>query len=315
MFPLNSPSIFQLVLIGVAMSSSLAVLSDWRARIAFLLLAVALPYSFLMTQLPEGEYAFLGYLIVVGPAFIAFVVGGGIASIAFWLGAAPRMAISVVLCTGLAGVSFVLWHQYVPDACKDATLQVRISGETLHLPAEMQPRLDWGEEAGIFGNFDRKVDFAKFCRMSRNGARPIDIDAIRINLNKIQESMIDSCRAGRSDDWCQLYTSDLNRQGLRLNIAPESQLPFLSYYWEEESSIEKVRKGDLQEGWVCHLNADNHARQCWSWQPFGDGARMTLSWDSFVRVTDNASAPVDVALATLRAARQRVLNQISTGER
>ncbi|WP_204113190.1 hypothetical protein [Shimia biformata] len=242
MFPLNPQTVLLLVLIGVALSASLAVLSGWRGRFGFLILAVALPYGFLSSNTPEGEYAFLGYLFVAGPAIIAFVIGASVAGLSLWVGLPPRRFIAAAICAAFAGAGPVLWHQYAPEACRTATLQIQVSGEKLHVPVDMQPRLDKGDDTVIFGNLDRKTGFAKYCRLSGSGARPVDVDSIRINLKELNRDMHDICRAGGPDSWCQIYSSDTHRHALRVMIAPQSRLLFLQATGKRKAPSRRIER-------------------------------------------------------------------------
>jgi len=75
MFPLNPSTIFHLILIGVILSSALALQIGWRWRILLVLLAVVLPAGFLWSDPPTGQNAGLGYTIVAGAFVVALILG------------------------------------------------------------------------------------------------------------------------------------------------------------------------------------------------------------------------------------------------
>ncbi len=64
----------------------------------------------------------------------------------------------------------------------------------------------------------------------------------------------------------------------KILIAPESEPSFPMPYWREGGALEKERTGDLVEGSVCLLpDKDDPVTQCWMWQPFGSGYRISVS--------------------------------------
>lgn len=308
MFPFNPETIFQLVLIGVALSSALAFRFGWRWRIPLLLVAIALPTGFLWSGPPTGQYAGLGYLLVGGISIIVLVFGAGWGGIMRLVGIAPLTSIVVTTVATTSTVSFALWYQYVPSACLDASLQVRIAGKSLHLPPELRPRLAKGNNIGHFGRIDRKSDFARFCRMSRNGARAIDMDTVLINPASNHRFMTSACNVDDPPDWCSNYSSDPYRYTGMVHIAPETEPAFPLPYWQEGGSIEKDRKGDLTQGSVCLLPDADIRTQCWTWQPFGEGARLTVSTNNLDRAFDDM--PIEDAREMIRLARDITLNII-----
>lgn len=306
MFPLNPPTVLQLVLIGVVLSSALAFRFGWRWRIPLLVLAIALPTGLLWFDPPTGEYAGLGYLLTGGLSIIMLALGTGWGGVMRLVGIAPLKSVAVFSAAAAAAVSFTLWHQYVPNACLDASLQVRIAGRTLHLPPELQPRLENGNNIGHFGRIDSKSNFARFCRMSRNGERVIDMDTVWITPASNHKSMSPACSVDEPPGWCSSYSAEPYRHIGKVLIAPETDpaLPFS--YWREGGSLKKDREGDLSQGSVCLLPNNDIRTQCWTWQPFGEGSRLMISTNNLDRAFDDM--PIELAREVIRQARDVVLN-------
>ncbi|MDI3336473.1 hypothetical protein QKW60_08655 [Defluviimonas aestuarii] len=305
MFPLNPPTVFQLVLVGVALSTALALRFGWRWRILFLGAAIALPTGFLWSDPPTGQYAGFAYLFVTGPSIATALLGAALGIGMRSGGVRPRTSIAVLLSLSIATAGAALWHQYVPSACLKTPLQVRIDGVTLHLPSELQPRLEHGDEINFFGVPHRKSSFARLCRMSENGIRAIEMDTVWITPAANHQMMTAACEDREPPAWCNSYSSQPYRRVGKVLIAPNTDQDFPLPYWEEGGSLKTDHQGDLIQGSVCLLPDAGLRTKCWVWQPFGDSSRLTIS-------TNNLDAefnemPIEDAREMLRLAREMTL--------
>ncbi len=278
MFPLNSSTLFLLVLSGVLAATALAFRSRWPWRIPLLLLAIALPAGWLWRVSPAGEYAGLGYIIVIGASFCMMVFGavwGGIMRRARCISPFMSAALPVIAFVSAAG--FILWQQYIPRACLGKPLPVRIAGQILILPPELRPRLETGDSTGFFGRIERKADYAGFCRASRNGTRAIDVDVVWITPAANDKALTSACNANAPPAWCSGYAPDPYRHMGKIIIEPGSRLPLPLTYWKGGGSLRTERQGDLARGSVCLLPDTGRRTECWVWHPFGAGYRLTVS--------------------------------------
>lgn len=305
MFPLNSPTVFHLVLIGVVLSSALALQFGWRWRIPLVLLGIALPAGFLWSAPPIGEYAGLAYIIVAGASVGAFILG-------LVLGGAMRLvlpqaltSVAVLVFATAAFTGFELRQQYVPSACLKTPLQVRIAGTVLSLPPELRPRLENGKSIGHFGRSNRKSDFARFCRMSKNGTRVIDMDTVWITPASNHKVMTPACNVNEPPIWCNGYSSDPYRHIGKFLISSDAKPVIPLPYWREGGSLKTDRQGDLTQGSVCLLPDVDIRTQCWIWQPFGDGSRLTISTSNLDQTFDDM--PIEEARKMIRQAREITL--------
>lgn len=277
MLPLNDPTIFSLVLAGVALLSAVAFRFGWKVRAPLLLMALALPAVFLWSISPTGDHAGLGYVITIVPSIALLIVGAGWGSVMRLARVSLSISILIPVIVTSAYAGRALWNQYVPNACLGKPLQVRVAGETLSLPPELRPRLEKGRNISFFGRLDRKSGYSRICRVSRNGAQEIDMDVVWINPRSNYPRLTSACEADEAPDWCGVYSPYPYRHIGKVIIAPDTELDFPSAYWREGGSLRKVRQGDLTEGSVCLLFEDGGATQCWVWQPFGNGSRLTVS--------------------------------------
>lgn len=306
LFPLNPSTVFQLVLIGVALSAALAVQCGWRWRITLVFIMVALPAAFLWSEAPTGQYAGLAYLIVLGGAAIALVVGvifGRALRIAT-IGTMFTFAVIFFVAASAAGLQ--LYRQHVPESCSGSPIHVRIAGKNLRIPPEMRPRLKNGDDIGHFGSVDRKSDFARFCRISENGTRPIDMDIVGLTPASSHSAMTATCSGDEPPNWCSIYSPEPYRFIGNILIAPEAEPGFHLPYWKEGGSLKKDRQGDLNFGSVCLLPNADSPTQCWAWQPFGEGSRLTISTNNLDRTFDGM--PIEQAREMIRQARKVALS-------
>ncbi len=139
MFPLNDGTILMLLLAGSAMVFALSLQARARAvRGGLVLIAAALPWTFLWQFPPVSEFAGLIYLILGGGMIMALLVGGVLGVCVKGMPGAWGVGVILGLTAIFAGVEF--WRQYVPETCEG--MSVAIGGEVLALPAALGPRLD-----------------------------------------------------------------------------------------------------------------------------------------------------------------------------
>ena len=304
MFPLNPSTVFHIVLIGVMLFSALALQFKWQKRIPLLLWVVVLPAGFLWSDPPTGQYAALAYVLVGAASAAALVLGAILGGAIRFARLRTLTAVTALLFAGLAVTGFELWRQYVPSACIEAPLQVRIAGSVLRLPSELRPRLENGDSIGHFGRINRKTDFARFCRMSRNGARAIDMDTVWITPATNHTSMSSTCNSDTPPAWCNGYSPESYMHIGKIIIKSASEPAFPSSYWGE-GSLKKDRQGDLIQGSVCLLPDADIVTQCWAWRPFGDGARLTVSTNNLDSIFKGM--PIEEAREMIRHARDTTL--------
>jgi len=235
------------------------------------------------------------------------VAGAGWGGILRLAGISPLKSVVVFAVAAVGTASFALWDQYVPSACLDASLQVRIAGKTLHLPPELQPRLDKGNEIGFFDRINRKPDFAQFCRLSRNGERAIDIDTVWITPASSHKPMGLACSVDKPPNWCSSYSSEPYRRIGKILIAPETDHA-IPLYWKDGGSLKTYREGDLKQGSVCLLPDAFRRTECSTWQPYGEGSRLTVSTNNLDPAFDDM--PIEDALGIIRQARDMTLKII-----
>ena len=211
MFPINPSTFLLLSLIGVFLSSALALRFSWRWRIPLLLIAMGLPVALLWSDPPTGEYAGLGYIFVIVPSVVILIFGAVCGSIARLTRAASLKfvpALAVVACA-LAG--FVLWYQFVPSSCFETPLQVRVASSVLLLPPEMQPRIEDGNSIDFFGWTNQKSSYARLCRKGRNGTRAIDVDTVWITPAASHDEMTAACNGRQPKSILPIPTVTLSR--------------------------------------------------------------------------------------------------------
>ena len=306
MFPLNPSTILHLVLIGVVLSSALALRFGWRWRFPLLLLAIALPAALLFSDSPTGQYAVFRYIFVVTPSVVMLLFGAVLGSVVRYTRIAPLTSVVVLFFAAGAFVSFALWRQYVPSACLEKPLQVRIAGKTLHLPPEMRPRLENGFSIVYFGRTDKKSDYARLCRMSRNGARAVEMDTVWITPAANHEFMTATCKGNEPPAWCGSYTPVPYRHIEKILIASEATPYFPLPFWREGGSLKKERQGNLVQGSVCLLPEDTGpVTHCWVWRPFGKGFRLTISSNNLDKAF--IQMPAEEARELIRKARDMTL--------
>ena len=280
MLPLNSPTVLFIALASVALISALAFRFDWRVRAALILTSVAPPIAFLWFYPMTGEYAGLGYLIVILYYIAAFVLGAGWGSVMRLVQASQLTSVAVPVVLTASFIGHALWAQYVPNRCRENDLKVRIAEEILQLPPELRPRLERGSTVNLFGRLDNKSGFSKICKLSQNGKRTIDIDVVWITPASNHAALTSLCKSDDKAEWCNHYSSNPYRHMGKVLFASEDTLGFSKPYWKEGGSLKKERKGDLNKGSVCLLPDEGVRTQCWVWQPFGKGARLTVSTNS-----------------------------------
>lgn len=305
MFPLDTPTVIFIVLVGSTLFSALALQFRWRRRIALLLLAVALPAGFLWSDPPTGQTAAVAFSIAivvsVGVLFFGCLLGAIIRSTL--MRTLTSVAVLSVAATAVTGGA--LWRQYVPIACLESPLQVRIAGNVLSLPHALQPRLESGDNVALLGRTNFKTDYARICRMSRNGERTIDMDTVWISPASNYTAMTSACNVNEPPAWCDNYSSEPYRRMGGILIAPDTDHDFPLPYWREGGSLKTDRQGDLTEGSVCLVPDAGDRTQCWVWQTFGTGSRLTVSTSNLDRTFEDM--PVEEARELIRQAREMTL--------
>ncbi|WP_419738941.1 hypothetical protein [Ruegeria sp.] len=277
MFPLNSPTVFSIALAGVALISAIAFRFDWRVRAPLMLASIALPTGLLVYHPMVGQYAGQGYLIVILSCLAMFALGAGWGSVMRLVQVSPFISVSAPVIVTCAYTGHALWLQYVPKDCLKEDLHVRIAGEVVVLPPELKPRLEIGNSATHFGRMDRKSGFSKICRLSQNGTRAIDMDVVWITPASNHAALTSLCEGNDEPEWCGRYSSYPYRHVGKVLFATEDELGFPKPYWKEGGSLKKERQGDLKKGSICLLSDEGTKTQCWTWQPFGEGSRLTVS--------------------------------------
>ncbi len=301
MFPVDELTFHILLLIGIFLSSALAMCFSWNWRIPLLFVAIGLPVALLWSDPLTGQYAGLTYILVIGASLATMVLGVVVGSLL------RRFAIAHWVLGAIAAVAavFVLWHQHVPNACLGAPLPVRIGGVDLIIPPEMRPRLEAGERVITFGSMDQKSSYAQLCRESRNGARPIEVDTIWLWPASTHTAMTRTCNGSTPPAWCETYSPDPYKHIRRILIAPASQPGFPRDYWKS-GSPNYDKQGDLIEGSICLMAS---VTECWIWGPFGHDSRLIVSTSNLDKIFTNMS--VDDAREMIVRTREMAISIIS----
>jgi hypothetical protein len=317
MFPIDWLAYACLSLIGIFLSSALALYFGWRWRIPLLLVAVGIPAVWLWPDFlaatgippawlgpypPTGEYAMLGYVIVIGLSVIAMILGAACGGVSRLKRVASSKFIPVLGFVSGVSAAFVLWYQYVPSGCLGTSLQVRIGGSVLHLPPEMQPRIGRGDSTDFFGRTDHKFGYARLCRKGRNGTRAVDVDTVRITPATNHDEMTAACKSRVPPAWCKFYSADPYRHIGRISIGPASELGFPKPYWQKGGSLRLDPQGDLIQGSVC---LGSGVTQCWAWEPLGPDFRLIVSTNNLDKTFSNV--PVAEAREMIVKARDTTL--------
>lgn len=293
MLPLNSPTVLFIAIASVALISALAFRFDWRVRAALILASLAPPLVFLWLYPMTGDHAGLGYLIVILYYIAAFALGAGWGSVMRLVQASQLTSVAVPVIVAASFVGHALWAQYVLNSCVENDLSVLIAEEVLQLPPELRPSLESGSAVDFFGRLDRKSDFSKICKLSRNGKRAIEMDVVWITPASNHATLTSLCKSDDKPEWCSHYSSYPYRHIGKVLFASEDTPGFSKPYWKEGGSLKKERTGDLNKGSVCLLPDDGVRTQCWVWQPFGKGARLTVSTNNLDPIF--VDMPVDEA--------------------
>jgi hypothetical protein len=295
MFPINSGTLTMLVPIAIALLAGLALQLGWRRRLALLLIPATLPTLYYWSTEPIGKFVDLVYMIIAGVSFLALVTGFGLG---WLLRSSPLNARqSMAALVGIAAIpsTYFLLEQYVPASCLNQPLQVSIAGEVLHIPHEIQAGLGGSDvttnTAQIsFGRRQQKRSFARICRLSGNGSRTIEVDVVRLSPVTSHLGMASVCDGPEPPNWCSGYSPEPYRYIGQIAIAPESE-PFGGLYlWENGRPDRVARSGNLTIGSVCQLPIEGSRTQCFSWQPFGNGSRLTVSTNNLDPTFDGMAA-------------------------
>jgi hypothetical protein len=317
MFPIDWLASAYISLIGIFFLSAIAFYLGWRWRIPLLLVAMGIPAAWLspdflaVTGIPPewlgpypptgGEYAGLGYFMVIGLSVTAMILGAPFGGASRLQPIATLKFVSVLCIVTCAAVAFVLWSQYVPSDCLGTSLRVRIGGRVLQLPPEMQPRVQRGSRSDFFGSIDHKFGYARLCRAGGNGTLAVDVDALSIRINL--DEMADACNAGIPPAWCKSYFRSPDRGNFDVSIAPVSKADLPEHHWKFTRS---VKEGDLKEGSVC---LDSIVTRCSIWEPFDHDTRLIVSTSNLDKTFSNM--PFAEAFEMTAKARETALAIIS----
>ena len=280
--------------------SALAPQVGWRWRLPLLALAVLCPAAWLWTDPPIGPYGGLGFSITLAAllgALITGVIGG---SLLRGAGLSRPASLAGLTLLAAGAVSLTLWQQYVPQACLDRPLQIRIAGMTLQVPAALQPRLEHGDEVWHFGRSDRKSGTAQLCRASRNGTQPLEMDRLWITPAASHEALPAACGSPPHPGWCTTYAASPFRHMGRIVIEPATGPPVAAAYWDPGGSLPKITEGDLRAGSTCLPTTTAAPTRCWVWHPLGPRFRLLVS--TYARDPVFADMPVASARDMTRRA-------------
>ena len=306
MLPFDQKTEFHLLLVLIALGAAFLVQTGWRPRLLLLGAMSGLLVLFFQAHPMQGQYAGLGYMIVLGGSAVAMVVGLCWGWLVHFIRAPAKVHWRWRIAPMVALAGFTVWNQWVSASCVEIT--ARIGERNLSLPREMQPRLERGRDIGRFGKLDRKADFARYCRRAKNGARVIDLDVVWLTPASNFEGMSARCAEVDAPDWCTGFAPLPYRHAHQILIQrdPERAVPMS---WWNSASPRAVQQGNLSRGSLCLLPHQPGAMtECWVWRTFGEGFTISArSWgfDEVFRDLDVATArallqqSIDTALAVM----------------
>ncbi len=277
-------------------------------RLPLIVLAAALPVGLLWSDPPTGQYAGLGIVLVLAISLAVSIAAAMLASIPKYLGVPPMLLAGLFVATAGGLSSVALWKQYIPADCIGKSIQVRVAGEILDLPPEMEPLLAKETMAKFFGRAEKKADHALFCRMSQNGTRPVDVNVVSITPSSNEEAMTSACATNDAPTWCEMYAVEPYRHISNVLIAPATRYPVPESYWRGGGSLDIVRHGTLEQGWLCLIETNGRKTDCREWRPFGSGSLLTVSTGNSDPILNDM--PVEEALEMVRKARNTFLAMV-----
>lgn len=283
-----------------------------RWRIWLLSICAGILIILLSPISPWPGSAGLDYFVKLVTLFVPTIAGLILGAIFRVLRIRLATCISVIALITAPAISTSLWSQYVPTECRTSSLQVKVAGTTVLLPAEIRPRLERGKEVVHFGNHRFKRDFAYLCRAGRNGTASIAADVIWISPVSSHEGMTAACSREHFPSWCVSYSSSVfpHIRKVILEKATTAGLP-LHLWYSKSSRVD--REGDLREGSVCRLADDGSNTECTMWKPFGDSHRLTVS--SYNLDDTYAGMAADDVRQMLRQVRSMTLSLIGGSSR
>lgn len=301
LFPINLTTWIFLSVIGTFFAAALALRLGWMWRVPLLFVAISFPALLLWAYVQAGNGPGLVHTLVVGSAILAIGLGSACGAVFRRLDV-PTYVLGI---GAVAAAAFVVWDQYIPDACLGKPLRVRVAGSLLVIPIEMRPRVANGNSSQIYGLIDRKSQYARLCRKGRNGIRRVDVDTVSISPASSYKAMTARCDGDHPPAWCKAYSPTAYRHIDQVLIAPASRLGFPRPYWGSEAS-KYDRQGDLVEGSIC---LKSNVTQCWIWVPYGDGSRLIVSTNNLDKTF--IDMPVEEARELILKARDTTLGIIS----
>ncbi len=304
MFPLDSSSLLILLLVASSVLVAVAVLRvGWSKRVGVTFLAAVLPFGAFLYDPPRGEFALLSYFFAV-PFVCAALVAGALIGFGLrflpshW--GAPLLAVSAIAVGG-----FELGRQYVPPSCAAGPLPVRIGGATLAIPTEMQPILfdpSYHTYLG-FGDGGRKLEYARLCRMTSNGAEPVAARTVELAPLRHLSRLQTVCAENTPPDWCAAFSAEAYGGLGRIEIASTKGQPRPHGYWDSER-LAVVQQGNVDDGTLCTLSEGGRAKRCWLWKPIGpEGHRLMVASR---HLDDGDAQSVDQVLGALTEANRMV---------
>jgi hypothetical protein len=276
MFPLGEPTTFPLILLAIALFSALAFAIFKPQRLMFLSVALVIPVVWMWLTPPVGNHAGLVFLVTIISSITALLVGAviGIAVYSTGIPSLKSTPILIFIAGSIAG--YTLWIQFVPHACFEKPLQVRIAGKTLSIPAEMQTYFTKDGYKFHFGRAENKTQSAQICKMTQNGTQAIDIDALWIEPAKSYKTMSHACNDETNPVWCKNYHPKPYRYLDKISIKPIVNSARELSRWTKDKTPTTDPQGDSNTGSFCYILSQGKRTECRAWQPFGEGFRLML---------------------------------------
>ncbi|MCO4824658.1 MAG: hypothetical protein KC451_07380 [Amylibacter sp.] len=276
MFPLGEPTILPLMLLATALFSALVFAISKPQRLACLFAALAIPMVWIWLVPPVGNHAGLVFLVTIGLSITALLVGAAVGIMVYSTGISSRKSVAILIFIAGSVAGYTLWIQFIPTACLEKPLQVRIAGKTLSIPAAMQTYFTIGEKKLHFGNVEKKTQSAQICKMSQNGTQAIDIDTLWIEPSKTYKIMSRACNVETIPVWCKNYRQKPYSSLKKISIKPIVNSAHELSRWTKNKTPTTDPQGDANRGSFCYVPSPGRSPECREWQPFGEDFRLML---------------------------------------